>query len=77
MRLTVLAIAMLPLEAFAQETTLPAPTEPTAQAQSCPVGMTWSDTAGACADVAGATSPVNDLGGHSGCNYGAAREITS
>ncbi len=77
MRLTALAIAMLPVGAFAQETTLPAPTEPVAQAQSCPVGMTWSDTAGACADAAGATSPVNNLGDHSGCNYGAVREVTS
>ena len=65
MRLTVLALAMLPVTAFAQETTLPAPTEPVAHA------------AGACAEVAGATSPMKDVGGHSGCSYGAAREVTS
>ena len=77
MRLTVLALAMLPMAAHAQNTTLPAPTEPVAQSQSCPVGTAWSEAAGACAEVADATSPMKGLSGGSGCNYGAAREVTS
>lgn len=75
MRLTVLAIAMLPAAAFAQETTLPAPTEPVAQ--SCAVGMTWDAGAQACVELAETASPMKDLSHGSGCNYGAAREVTS
>ncbi|MFO8127457.1 hypothetical protein [Yoonia sp.] len=74
MRLTVLALAMLPMAAFAQNTTLPAPTEPVAQGQSCPAGTAWSDAAGACAAVTEAATPAN---GKSGCGYSAAREVTS
>ena len=77
MRLTVLAAALLPVAAYAQDTTLPAPTAPVAQSQGCPVGMTWNDAAGACAEVADATSPMKGLGGPGGCNHGAAREVTS
>ncbi len=77
MRLTVLAVALMPMAAYAQDTTLPAPTEPLAQSQSCPVGMVWSDAAGAC-DVAGeGSSPVTDLGMPAGCEHGAAREVMS
>ena len=77
MRLTVLALTLLPVAAQAQNTTLPTPTEPVAQAQSCPVGMSWDAAAGACADMADGHSPMQALGGKSGCNYGAAREVTS
>ena len=77
MRLTVLALAMLPVTAFAQETTLPAPTEPVAQSQGCPVGMAWDDAAGACAAAANASSPLKSMGGQSGCSHNATREITS
>lgn len=69
MRLTLLALAMMPCTAFAQEAT--------DQSQSCPVGMAWSDTAGACAEAAGANSPLDGLGTHSGCNEGATREVMS
>lgn len=77
MRLTVLALTLLPMAATAQNTTLPAPTEPLAQSQSCPVGTTWDAASSACAEVTEAASPMKGLGGDSGCNYGAAREVTS
>ncbi len=77
MRLTVLAFTWLPLAATAQETTLPAPTEPLAQSQSCPVGTTWDAASSACTDATQAGSSLKGLGDHSGCNYGAAREVTS
>ncbi len=77
MRLTVLAFALLPMAAHAQNTTLPAPTEPLAQSQSCPVGMAWDSGLNACAQATETASPLKGLGNHSGCNYGAAREVTS
>ncbi len=77
MRLTVFALTMLPMGAFAQETTLPAPTEPVAQSQTCAVGTTWDATAQTCVEATETASPLKGLPGHSGCNYGAAREVTS
>lgn len=77
MRLTVLAFALLPMAAHAQETTLPAPAEPMAQAQTCPVGMTWSAAANACAVGAEDATPAQSLPGKSGCGRGAAHEVTS
>ena len=77
MRHIVLALALLPVAAQAQNTTLPAPVEPNAQAQSCPVGMTWDAGAGACAEAMDAASPLKGLGEPHGCNYGTAREIMS
>jgi hypothetical protein len=68
---------MLPLAAQAQNTTVPTPTEPLAQSQSCPVGMAWDVAAQSCAEATENASPVNGLSGGSGCNYGAAREVTS
>ena len=77
MRHIVLALALLPMAAQAQNTTLPAPVEPKAQAQSCPVGMTWDAGAGACAEATDAASPLKGLGEPHGCNYGTAREVMS
>ncbi|MDX8348152.1 hypothetical protein SLH49_09150 [Cognatiyoonia sp. IB215446] len=77
MRLTVLAFVMLPMAAFAQNTTLPAPTEPIAQSQTCAVGTTWDAGLQTCVAVTDTSSPLKDLSGHGGCNYGAAREVTS
>lgn len=77
MRLTILAFALLPMAATAQEATVPAPTEPLAQSQSCPVGMAWDAGMAACAQVTETASPLKGLGEGSGCNYGAAREVTS
>ena len=77
MRLTLFALAMLPLGAQAQETTTPAPVEPLAQSQSCPVGMAWDATAQACAMSHDSASPMNDLPAGSDCNYGAPREVMS
>lgn len=74
MRLTVLALTLLPVAAHAQDTTQPTPTEPLAQAQSCPVGMAWDAGANACAMATQAASPLKS---GSGCSYGAAREVTS
>ena len=77
MRLTVLAVTMLPMGAFAQETTLPAPTEPLAQSQTCAIGTAWDATAQTCVEMTETASPLKDLPGRSGCNHGAAREVTS
>ena len=77
MRLTVLAFALLPMSAVAQEVTLPAPTEPVTQSQSCAVGMAWDSGAQACVAAAETASPMKGLSDHSGCNYGAAREVMS
>lgn len=77
MRIAVLALAMVPMAAHAQSTTLPTPTEPVAQSQSCPTGMTWDAAAQSCALSNEAASPVQALPGKSGCSYGAAREVTS
>ncbi len=74
MRLTVLAFALLPMAAQAQSTTLPAPSEPLAQGQSCPVGMAWDAGANVCAEMAETALPLN---GSIGCGHGAAREATS
>ena len=46
MRAMLFALAMLPVAAHAQETTLPTPTEPVAQ--SCPVGMTFNAATQSC-----------------------------
>jgi hypothetical protein len=75
MRLAVLALILLPVAAQAQNTTTQ--TAPLAQGQSCPVGMAWDSAAGACADLADASSPLKGLGGPSGCAHGAAREVMS
>jgi hypothetical protein len=77
MRLTILALAMLPMAAQAQNTTVPAPTAPLAQSQSCPVGMAWDTAAQSCATATDTASPMKGLSDRGGCNYGAAREVTS
>ena len=77
MRLTVLALTILPFAAQAQETTLPAPSEPLAQSQACPVGMTWNAAAQACGIGGDATTPAQSLPGQSGCSGSMAREVTS
>lgn len=71
MRFTVLALALLPLAAQAQDTTAPA------QIQSCPAGMAWDTGLNACTQVAGQSKPMDEHGFGAGCNYGAAREVTS
>ena len=76
MRLTVLALALLPAAAQAQNATTPAPTEPLAQTQSCPAGSAWDAGTGACAVLSDAGKTHNAMGG-SGCSYSAAREVTS
>ena len=78
MRLSVLAFALLPVAAQAQEATITIPTDPVAQTQTCPVGFAWDADAGNCALVAQSSSPVDMLGGPAGCGQGhAAREVTS
>lgn len=76
MRLIILAMAMLPVAAHAQETTTPAPTEPVA-AQSCPAGMTWNTGTQSCGLTSDTAMPAaSGKGGH-GCSFSAAREVTS
>ncbi len=77
MRVTVLAFAMLPMAAYAQDTTVPNPQAPVAQSQSCPVGMVWDQDAAACAVANDASSPINDLSIDSDCGYGPPREVMS
>ncbi len=78
MRLTALAFILLPVAAQAQETILPTPNAPVAQAQSCPVGMQWDAGAGACAMAPGDATPIQSLPGGVGCSgHWAAREVTS
>lgn len=78
MRLTILAFALLPAAAYAQETTLPVPQAPAAQTQSCPVGMVWDADAAACALASGGTSPINDLSIDTDCGgHTAPREVMS
>ena len=48
MRLTVIALAMFPATAFAQEAVIPLPPEEAAQSQSCPAGMFWNTETAAC-----------------------------
>ena len=74
MRLTLLALALLPAAAQAQNTTTPV--APLAQTQSCPAGSVWDAGAGACATATDAGKTHNAMGG-SGCSYSAAREVTS
>ena len=76
MRLTVLALALLPAAAQAQTATTPTPTEPVAQSQSCPAGSAWDAGTGACAILSDANKSRNAMGG-SGCSHSAAREVTS
>lgn len=78
MRLTVLAFAILPMAAHAQETTLPTPQAPVGQSQSCPVGMVWDADAAACAVASGGASPINDLSIDTDCGgHVAPREVMS
>lgn len=75
MRLTVLALVLLPVAAQAQNTTITLPTAPVAQTQTCPAGFVWDGAAGACAIPSDADT--TQAGGKSGCSYSAAREVTS
>lgn len=77
MRLTILAFAVLPIAAHAQNAELTAPTAPLAQSQSCPVGMTWDAGAQSCAVASEGTSPIQGLPGQVGCHTGTAREVMS
>jgi len=69
MRLTVLALTLLPFAAQAQSTT--------DQTQTCPVGMTWDGAAGACTMANEAGSLLDGLKERSGCSHGANREVMS
>lgn len=74
MRLAILAFVVLPLAAQAQETTLPAPTEPAAQ--SCPVGMTFNAATQSCG-LSPETSTMPAASDGYGCSGSMAREVTS
>lgn len=74
MRLIVLALALLPAAAFAQETTLPTAAEPVAQ--SCPAGMTFNAATQSCG-LTPAQTPTPAASDGFGCSFSAAREVTS
>lgn len=74
MRAILFALAMLPVAAHAQQTTMPTPTEPVAQ--SCPVGMTFNAATQSCGIMPAAT-PMPAASDGSGCSLSAAREVTS
>ena len=71
MRLTVIALIMLPMSALAQDASTDAPQ------QSCPVGMTWDADGQSCIVAADGSSPLQELPGHVGCGKSAARQVTS
>jgi hypothetical protein len=75
MRAIIFALALLPVAAHAQNTTLPTPSEPVA-AQSCPVGMTFDAATQSCGLTPEAT-PMPAASGGTGCSFSAAREVTS
>ena len=78
MRLTVLAFALLPVAAQAQDTTITLPTDEAAQSQSCPVGMIWNTELNACDMPVQSSRPIDRMGEPSGCeSEHAAREVTS
>ena len=74
MRAMLFALAMLPVAAHAQETTLPTPTEPVAQ--SCPAGMTLNAATQSCGITPAATPMPAATDGY-GCSFSAASEVTS
>ena len=71
MRMTIIALSMLPFAAFAEGTT-----EADIN-QSCPVGMVWDGSAQNCTLASNDTSPLGGMDGHVGCHGDAAREVTS
>jgi hypothetical protein len=75
MRLTILAFALLPAVAQAQNTTVVAPD--TSVAQSCPVGMSWDADAQSCGLASEGTTPIDGLPGGASCHTGTAREVMS
>ena len=75
MRAIIFALAMMPVAAHAQNTTLPTPSEPVA-AQSCPVGMTFNAGTQSCG-LTPTTTPMPAAGAGSGCSFSATREVTS
>ena len=78
MRLTVIALALLPATAFAQEAVIPLPPEEAAQSQSCPAGMFWNTETAACTMPVQSSRPIDRMGEPGGCESGhAAREVTS
>ena len=77
MRLTILAFALLPVAAHAQNTDLIEPSTPLTQSQSCPVGMAWDVGARSCAMASEGASPIQGLPGQVGCHGDATREVMS
>ncbi|MEO1640646.1 MAG: hypothetical protein AAFU41_15500 [Pseudomonadota bacterium] len=77
MRLTVLALTLLPFAAQAQTAPTPAPDPTVAQTQSCPAGTAWDAASGACAAVSETATPAAGMGGHAGCGFSAGRELSS
>ena len=71
MRLTIIALALLPTAALSQSAPEAAPN------QSCPVGMVWNAEAQTCAAAANGSTPLDGLSDHVGCESGTAREVTS
>lgn len=62
MRLTIIALALLPMAAHAQSTG-----DADAAPQSCPVGMVWDSGAGACTKAADGGSPFDSIPDRSNC----------
>ena len=78
MRLAIIALALMPAAAMAQETTITIPpAAPVAQTQTCPQGFVWDADAGNCAVTTQSARPTDMLGEPAGCGHSAAREVTS
>ena len=76
MRLTILALAMLPFGAHAQSTlhdTLP---DPVQNGQSCAVGLIWDSGSQSCIVNEQTASPLQSLPGGHDCGY-EPRSVTS
>ncbi|PUB12173.1 hypothetical protein [Yoonia sediminilitoris] len=66
MRLTVIALALLPGAAFAQSVTLPSDTVTAQSGQSCPAGTVMSGSA--CVTPEQAVTPAQSFGGGHDCS---------
>lgn len=75
MRLTMIAFAVLPIMATAQETTTPA--QPAQTSQSCAVGTVWDGVTQTCLVAEQQQTPIDVLpAGRSNCS-GHAQSVTS
>lgn len=76
MRLTILAIAMLPMGAYAQNATEDALITPLQNNQSCAIGMVWDSGSQSCVTSEQTATPLQGLPEQHDCGS-APRSVTS